>query len=117
MSFRISCKKFTFKTSYKECLLTKSDAIEEIIPANIKWKIKECLSVISKTMIADVNGALVIPVKKATIPAKTTTLVSLFDKSITPEITEPILAPAVRAGAKIPPAPPEVNDKAVPHHS
>jgi hypothetical protein len=27
-------------------------------------------------MIADVKGALVIPVKKATIPAKTTTLVS-----------------------------------------
>ena len=62
----------------------------------------------------DVNGARVIPVKKATIPVKITTLVSCGVKLIQPEMTAPKLAPAANAGAKIPPAPPEVNDKAGP---
>ena len=87
---------------------------DETIPASIRWKIKECLSVISNTIMAEVKGARVIPVRKATIPPRITTLVSLGVKFIQPEITDPTLAPAESAGAKIPPAPPEVKDNAGP---
>ena len=113
--FVMSLMKFNFNASYKEWRLTKTEKIEDIIPASIRWNIKECLSVISRTKIADVKGALVMPVRKATIPARTNTLVSLSVRFITPANTLPIVAPVDNAGAKIPPAPPDVNAKAGPN--
>lgn len=60
--------------------------------------------------MAEVNGLLVIPVKQPTIPHKTTKLALEADKCSHPETTEPILAPALREGAKIPPADPLVKE-------
>ena len=76
------------------------ETTEEIIPASIRWKMRECLSVISNTIMAEVKGARVIPVRKATIPESITTLVSAGERWIRSENTAPMLAPILRAGAK-----------------
>src|SRR5688572_11535501 len=64
--------------------------------------------------MADVNGDLVIPVKKLTIPASISMLALLPSMLNQPAITDPTLAPAARAGANTPPAAPTQKDRMVP---
>ena len=71
-------------------------------------------SVISKTNIAEVNGVRVTPVKKPTMPDKINKFVFESDKCINPERKDPTLAPALNAGAKIPPDEPVVNESTGP---
>ena len=78
--------------------------------ANIKKKIAECLSVISMTTIADVKGERVMPVKKAVIPTTISKLALLPVNSNKPDVTAPILAPILKDGANMPPAPPMLNE-------
>src|SRR5579871_326084 len=73
-----------------------------------------CLSVISSTKIADVNGVRVTPVKNPTMPDNINRFVLTSDKCIHPEKNAPIVAPALRAGANTPPAAPVVKDKTGP---
>ena len=86
------------------------------IAANIKKKIRLCRSVISSTSIADVNGLLVMPVRKATIPVMIRRLVLSGLKLSKPEIAAEIEAPMLNDGAKTPPAAPELKHKAEPTH-
>src|ERR1700759_952216 len=79
------------------------------IPASIRWKITLCLSVISSTKMADVNGVRVTPVKNPTIPDKINTVVSVPDRWNQLLNNEPTPAPAAREGANPPPEPPEVK--------
>ena len=60
---------------------------------------------------AEVNGVLVIPVRNATMPERIIKFVSVEDNPIQPERTDPILPPALRPGAKIPPDAPVVKER------
>src|SRR5262245_18906026 len=61
-------------------------------------------------MIVEVKGVRVTPVRKATMPASIRMFVSDGARLSQPERVAPMLAPALRAGAKIPPAAPVVKD-------
>ena len=82
--------------------------------ANIRYKMRLLRSVISRTSIAEVNGARVIPVRNAAIPTSIITFVSDEFKSNQPERTEPMLPPQLSPGAKIPPDAPVVNENTEP---
>src|SRR4051812_18425397 len=60
--------------------------------------------------MADVKGERVTPVKKPTIPASISKLVLVSGKLNHPDISEPMLAPALSAGANTPPDAPVVNE-------
>lgn len=64
--------------------------------------------------MADVKGVRVTPVRKPTMPESTSKLVLAAVRCIQPEIRDPMLAPALRAGAKTPPAAPVVKEKTGP---
>ena len=51
------------------------------------------------------------PVKKPTIPERMSRLALESFRFIQPDKTDPIQAPELRAGAKMPPAAPELNEK------
>ena len=102
--------------SYNDFLHTAFAAIWPNRAANIKKKIKLCRSVISNTRIAEVNGLLVIPVKKATIPVMMSKLVLSALKCNIPENAAEIEAPMLKLGAKTPPALPELKLNADPSH-
>jgi len=74
----------SFRYSYKECLLTTEEIRLAAMPASIKKKITLWRSVISNTRIAEVNGDLVIPVKKATMPERTSKFVLDAERSKRP---------------------------------
>ncbi len=52
------------------------------------------------------KGVRVTPVRKPAMPARMRILVSCGENSCQPEITDPMLAPALSEGAKTPPAAP-----------
>src|SRR5450432_284158 len=73
-----------------------------------------CRSVISNTIIDEVKGVRVIPVRKPTIPDRMSKFVFESVRFIHPDKTDPIEAPALRAGAKMPPAAPVLKEKIEP---
>src|SRR5579872_5514642 len=60
--------------------------------------------------MADVKGVRVTPVRKAAMPESTRILASAGAKCSQPATAAPTLAPALKAGANIPPAAPDVNE-------
>src|ERR1035438_2334098 len=73
-----------------------------------------CRSVISRTMIDDVKGVRVMPVRNPTIPERISRFVFESLKCIQPDKTEPMQAPELSAGANIPPAAPVLNENIEP---
>src|ERR1700712_1833343 len=71
-------------------------------------------SVISNTMMEEVNGVLVMPVKNPTIPESISRFVLESERFIHPDSTDPIQAPELSAGANIPPAAPVLKEKTEP---
>src|SRR4051812_20906561 len=64
--------------------------------------------------MAEVKGVRVTPVRNATMPDRMSRLVLESDKCIQPARVEPMLAPALSAGANTPPAAPEVKESTGP---
>ena len=102
--------------SYNDFRNTDFAAILPNRAASMKKKIRLCLSVISSTNMAEVNGLRVIPVRKATIPVMINKLVLSGLKFRIPEMVAEMDAPMLKEGAKTPPAAPELKHKAEPTH-
>src|ERR1700682_5521635 len=68
-------------------------------------------SVISKTIIDEVKGVLVIPVRKPTMPESMSRLLFESERCIQLDSTDPIQAPELSAGANMPPAAPVLKEK------
>src|SRR4051812_1848343 len=62
----------------------------------------------------EVKGVLVMPVRKPTMPERMSKFVSESARCIHPDKTDPIQAPELRAGEKIPPAAPVLKEKTEP---
>src|SRR6185295_3091037 len=77
-------------------------------------KIISWLFVISIIIMEDVNGLRVIPVRHPAIPQRIMRLVSEPERWKNSDSTEPMLAPTLSDGAKMPPAAPVANESIVP---